>query len=150
VGATAYGIYRSTSPGAETFFDLAYTNSYLDTDAAPGTTYYYKVTTVLSTTEGTLESVKSSEVSASWTLATPTGLVAASSPPGVGLTWAAATGASAYNVYRGASSGTEALYAVGVLSPSYLDAATVPGTTYYYKVSATAGNTLGSFESALS
>ena len=45
-GATSYGIYRGTAPGAEgaTAIGTATSNSFTDTGLNNGTTYYYKVT----------------------------------------------------------------------------------------------------------
>jgi fibronectin type 3 domain-containing protein len=45
-GATGYSVYRGTSPGGEATTALATpaTNSFTDTSAVNGTTYYYKVT----------------------------------------------------------------------------------------------------------
>ena len=55
------------------------------------------------------------------------------------LTWTASTNADVlwYSVYRSATpGGPYARLATGLASPSYADAATTPGTTYYYRVTA--------------
>jgi fibronectin type 3 domain-containing protein len=70
-GAATYNIYRSTTAGGEgtspTWSGVTGT-SYVDTTAASGTTYYYKVTAVdpksASPTDTTGESARSAEVSA--------------------------------------------------------------------------------------
>ena len=68
----------------------------------------------------------------------PTGLAAV---PGVGivtLSWSSTTPSPVtYSVYRGTSPGGEALFDNGVLTEAYEDGDVVPGTTYYYRVSAT-------------
>lgn len=59
-GASYYIIYRSTSSGQETQLTTSATNSYTDTNVSNGTTYYYQVSAVKGSREGT----KSSEASA--------------------------------------------------------------------------------------
>ncbi len=61
-------------------------------------------------------------------------------PPGMG-----GKGITGYNVYRGTSSGNESTtpIAVNVTGTTYLDAATVSGTKYFYQVRAVAGTTVG-------
>jgi hypothetical protein len=54
----------------------------------------------------------------------------------VALTWAASTGATNYQVWRGTSAGGETLLASSVATTSYTDNTVVSGTTYYYVVKA--------------
>jgi len=58
-GATAYRVYRGTSPGAETLLASSVTNSYVDAAASAGTNYVYEVTA----TQAASESGRSNEVS---------------------------------------------------------------------------------------
>lgn len=51
----------------------------------------------------------------------------------VALSWTDVS-ADSYNVYRGLSSGTETLYASGIVALGYVDTGVVNGTTYFYKV----------------
>lgn len=60
--------------------------------------------------------------------------VAASGSGGATLTWNAAVGALTYNVYRGATPGSETLYAAGVSLTTYTDPS--PATANYYTVTA--------------
>ena len=73
----------------------------------------------------------------------PTGLAASASGSQVSLSWTAASdgesGISGYRVYRGVSSGGEALLTQTGNVTSYTDSSTSPGTTYFYKVSAVNG-----------
>ncbi|MDH5217554.1 MAG: hypothetical protein OEX19_07655, partial [Gammaproteobacteria bacterium] len=55
----------------------------------------------------------------------------------VNLTWAAATGASSYNIYRSETSASYgAALTTGVTTTGYDDSTAVNGTTYYYTVTA--------------
>ena len=79
----------------------------------------------------------------------PTGLVAFPGNGLVALTWAAASGASTYKVYRSTTPGGEGStpYAAGINTTSYSDNAVTNGTTYYYTVSAV--NNIGESEQSL-
>jgi hypothetical protein len=77
----------------------------------------------------------------------PTGLSAAPAGSGViALSWTASTGTApiTYNVYRGTASGGESTTPIttGVNATTYADTSVSPGSTYYYKISAT--NSIGS------
>ena len=67
----------------------------------------------------------------------PTGVGASAGNAQVSVTWSPASGATSYNLYRGASAGGEGAtpYKTNVTSPS-VDTGLTNGTTYYYKVSA--------------
>jgi cellulose 1,4-beta-cellobiosidase len=58
----------------------------------------------------------------------------------VSLTWTAAGGAQAYNLYRGTASNGETQLAPGIAGTSYVDTAVTNGTTYYYKIAGTNAN----------
>jgi len=68
----------------------------------------------------------------------PTGLKATAGNAQVSLSWAASSGATSYNVYRGTSAGGEGTTAIatGVTATSYINTGLTNGTTYYYKVAA--------------
>lgn len=70
----------------------------------------------------------------------PTGLAATAGSGQVALSWTASSGASAYNIYRGTSSGTEVLVASGISGTSYTNTGLTNGTDYYYVVTAANGN----------
>ena len=70
--------------------------------------------------------------------AAPTGLTATAGNAQVSLSWTASSGATSYNVYRGASSGGEGSTAIatGITATAYTDSSVTNGTAYYYKVAA--------------
>ena len=144
-GAVSYNIYRGSSPGGESATPLA-TNvlgdTFVDTSATNGTTYYYEVSAV--DTGG--ESARSAEATATPQLPSavafaPQGLTATPGDQTVNLLWQAASGASSYNIYRGTASGAEMLVRSGVTSTSYNDTGLTDGVPYYYKV--TSVNVIG-------
>jgi len=74
----------------------------------------------------------------------PTNLVATGSNARVALSWSApssngGSSVTGYDVYRGTTSGSEALLTSVGTTTSYSDSAVSNGTTYYYKVSAVNG-----------
>ena len=73
--------------------------------------------------------------------AAPINLAATAGNNQVALSWAASSGATSYNVYRGTASGQEALLHSGVSGTSYTDSTAANGTTYFYEV--TAVNSVG-------
>ncbi|MCS7046169.1 MAG: IPT/TIG domain-containing protein, partial [Gemmataceae bacterium] len=77
------------------------------------------------------------------TLTVPPGDVFALASSGVvALTWSAPAGAVRYHVYRGTSPGRQeaTLLAADLNAPRYIDTEVVPGTTYYYTVTAVNAN----------
>jgi hypothetical protein len=56
------------------------------------------------------------------------------------VSWAAAAGATSYNVYRSTTSGTAGTLAGSSTTTSYVDTAGTVGTTYYYTVKAANSN----------
>jgi fibronectin type 3 domain-containing protein len=133
LGASGYNIKRSTTSGAEVFFDTVGTTSYYDTAVVNGTTYFY---TVQSTNTAGV-SADSSEASATPNLppSAPTGLAAMAGNSQVSLSWMTSAGAASYNVKRSTTSGTEVTI-VNVGSTSYTDTSAVKFTPYFYTVSA--------------
>jgi len=72
----------------------------------------------------------------------PTNLTGVAGSGQVALSWTASTGATAYNVYRGAVFDGEATTPIAtVTSPSFTDTGVSNGTLYFYEVAAT--NSLG-------
>ena len=107
LGAASYNVYYSTTTGVTTANGTKISGvtatSFNQTGLTNDTTYYYIVTTV----DGTQESVPTSQVSATPEAPppAPTGLTAIAGNTMVGLTWAPAAHAASYNVYYSAVSG---------------------------------------------
>jgi phosphatidylinositol-3-phosphatase len=91
-------------------------------------------------------------ITVAWTTAVPgTSTLSAQAGDGrVSLTWTAASGAQAYNLYRGTSSNGETQLAPGIAGTSYVDTAVTNGTTYYYKIAGTNENGEGALSSEVS
>ena len=152
-GAGSYNIYRGTAPGAEGATPVAAEvpiNSYTDTSASNGTTYYYKVTAV----NWVGESAQSAEVSV-----TPSGPTA---PTNLStsylyvpeLIWNEQGGVCEYNIYSAATPGGEGstpiesgivagINMINPLAPDYCSISpSGTGPCYvYYQLTAVAGTT---------
>jgi hypothetical protein len=74
-------------------------------------------------------------------LPAPTNLVATSGQGAIDLVWTPSSGALTYTISRSTTSGSgyEVLSAGTVVAPPYADATAVPGTTYFYTVTAVDG-----------
>lgn len=79
--------------------------------------------------------------------APPASLVAVTGSSRVTLTWAASSGATSYNIYRGTTSSGQGLIPVytGVAGTSKIDTGLTNGTTYYYKVTAVNAGGMGGY-----
>jgi predicted phage tail protein len=137
---TAYEVYSGTTPGGETL--LTTVGNVLDYTAGSltnGQVYYFKVTAVNSVGEG----AQSNEASATPVTepSAPLSLSATSGNAQAMLTWSApasngGTTITGYRVYRGTTSGGEALLTTLGNVLSYTNTGLTNGQSYYYKVSA--------------
>lgn len=136
--ATGYNVKRSLTPGGpyETIRTTVDT-SFIDTTVTNGTTYYYIVTAVNSGGE----SKNSNEASATpYTDGIPTNLFG-TWDGGIILSWDSVVGATGYNVKRSLTSGGPyTIIASNVSTSFYFDKDAIPGTNYYYVVSAVNAN----------
>lgn len=142
--ATSCNVYRATSSaGAKTLLGNPTENTFDDTTATPGVTYYYFVTACI----GTDCSDFSTEDTGWRKLSAPANLQASdgSFTGKVQLTWTASIGATYYEVYRAMSwSGTKTLIGTP-MTTNYYDSTATPGITYYYWVKACLGARCSAF-----
>ncbi|MEJ5166154.1 MAG: trypsin-like peptidase domain-containing protein [Thermoanaerobaculia bacterium] len=138
-GATSYKILRTTNSDCSTGLTqigTSSTNSYSDTTATAGTTYYY----VVRATNSCGDSSNSNCVSGVRlsTPSAPTNLTATGTCSGVNLTWNSVSGATSYNILRTTNSNcSTGLSQIGTSTTnSYTDTTASGGTTYYYVVQA--------------
>ena len=134
-GAEKYYIYRGTSERSLSYYASSKTNSYIDTAATVGTTYYYRVTPVMGT-EGAMSNMVFVKCAAAQsTSAKPTAPVlnittSAGKPQ---IYWSPVSGAARYSIYR-STDGKAFKYYDSTRSTSYTNTGAVIGTTYYYKI----------------
>jgi hypothetical protein len=137
--ATSYNVKHALSSGGP-YTTIASTanTSCNDSNVIDGVTNYY----VVSALNIGGESANSAEVSAiPWFSPPPTILLPITNynfGPVI-LTWTTSPGATGYNVKRSTSTGTETTIATNTPSTTYSDGTTLPGTTYFYVVSALNG-----------
>ena len=134
-GAVSYRIYRSESRGTGySLLGTTSSTSYVNTGAAAGKTYYYRVKAV---NRNGMASGYSNIVSGKATLPAPVlniGLSVSSGKPM--LAWDAVPGATSYRIYRSTSRGTGYSLLATTTSTSYVNTSAAKGTTYYYRVKA--------------
>ena len=134
-GAVSYRIYRSESRGTGySLLGTTSSTSYVNTGAAAGKTYYYRVKAV---NRDGMASAYSNIVSGKATLPAPVlniGLSVSSGKPM--LAWDAVPGATSYRIYRSTSRGTGYSLLATTSSTSYVNTSAAKGTTYYYRVKA--------------
>lgn len=119
----------SVDPGITTF---------TDSGLVTGATYYYQV----AAREGLASSPASPILTVTTLPQPPTGLSAQTGNGEVDLSWTASLGAAAYNVSRSTTNGGPYVTVASVSGTSFIDASVTNGVTYYYVVTATAGNAI--------
>ena len=136
-GAAKYEIYRSTQQSTGfTLLGTTTSTSYVNTGAAVGTTYYYKVRAL--NVDGAAGAYSSTVSGAAKAVApaAPTVTVTYSDSGKPKLTWGAVSGAASYRVYRSESRGTGYSLLGTTTSTSYVNTGAAVGKTYYYRVKA--------------
>ena len=137
-GAASYEVYRSTQQSTGfTKINTTTSTSYVNTGAAAGTIYYYKVRAANSDgLAGAYSNVVSGSVKSTvpGTPSVTVGLSSASGKPQ--LTWSAVTGAASYEVYRSTQKDSGFTKINTTTATSYVNTGAAAGTTYYYKVRA--------------
>ncbi len=140
---TGYRLYRGSFAGTETLLaTLGVALSYTDMGLTNGHAYYYQVSATNAVGEGSRSNeVSATPVSSATVPSAPQSLVATAGNAQVVLTWqapvsdggAAITG---FKIYRGTSSGSEAVLTTVGSVLTYTDSTVTNGVTYYYQVSA--------------
>ena len=136
-GAAKYEIYRSTQQSTGfTLLGTTTSTSYVNTGAAVGTTYYYKVRAL--NVDGAAGAYSSTVSGAAKAVApaAPTVTMTYSDGGKPKLTWSAVSGAASYRVYRSESRGTGYSLLGTTTSTSYVNTGAAVGKTYYYRVKA--------------
>ncbi len=146
-GATSYKVKISSTSGGP--YSLAYNaagTSYTQSGLSTSTTYYFVVSAVNGSGEGSNSAQVSATTGSALLPATPLRVV--SSATSLTLGWDAVTGAAGYNVYRGSTAGNTTLYQTGVTGTSWNDTGVTAGTTYYYKLAPVASSGQGTLSNA--
>ena len=136
-GAAKYEIYRSTQQSTGfTLLGTTTSTSYVNTGAAVGKTYYYKVRAL--NVDGAAGAYSSTVSGAAKAVApaAPTVTMTYSDGGKPKLTWSAVSGATSYRVYRSESRGTGYSLLGTTTSTSYVNTGAAAGKTYYYRVKA--------------
>ena len=136
-GAAKYEIYRSTQQSTGfTLLGTTTSTNYVNTGAAVGKTYYYKVRAL--NVDGAAGAYSSTVSGAAKAVApaAPTVTMTYSDSGKPKLTWSAVSGAVSYRVYRSESRGTGYSLLGTTTSTSYVNTGAAVGKTYYYRVKA--------------
>ena len=148
-GATSYRIYRSESRGTGySLLGTTSSTSYVNTGAAAGKTYYYRVKAV---NRDGVASAYSNIVSGKATLSAPVlniGLSVSSGKPM--LAWDAVPGATSYRIYRSTTRGSGYSLLATTTSTSHVNTSAVKGKTYYYRVKACSAAGLSPYSNIVS
>jgi fibronectin type 3 domain-containing protein len=146
--ADGYNVYRATNHGAFTLYAVlpalnasdmeggpqSTTYGWVDTGVQPGTFYEYHIEAY------NIAGYNDFAGTGTTTLTIAPALSAVSGSNTVLLSWLAPTGATAYNLYRGATSGSETLLASNLSGNTFADTTAVNGKSYFYYLTALNGN----------
>ena len=136
-GAAKYEIYRSTQQSTGySLLGTTTSTSYVNTGAAVGTTYYYKVRAVNSAGTSAYSNIVSGRAKAAIPAAPRVTIGNSSASGKPQLTWAAVDGAAKYEIYRSTQQSTGFTLLGTTTSTNYVNTGAAVGTTYYYKVRA--------------
>ena len=136
-GAAKYEIYRSTQQSTGySLLGTTTSTSYVNTGAAVGTTYYYKVRAVNSAGTSAYSNIVSGRAKAAIPAAPRVTIGNSSASGKPQLTWAAVDGAAKYEIYRSTQQSTGFALLGTTTSTSYVNTGAAVGKTYYYKVRA--------------
>lgn len=132
--ATKYDIYRNGALYAADITGTSFSNTYVT--SGTNYTYYVKAKNATGSTNnsnGTLSRTASCGLGTFTLTATP---VCTNNVSAINLSWTAASGAAAYDIYRNGS-----LYATNLTTTSFANTYVTTGTTYTYYIAAKNGST---------
>ena len=136
-GAAKYEIYRSTQQSTGySLLGTTTSTSYVNTSAAAGITYYYKVCAVNSAGTSAYSNIVSGRAKAAIPAAPRVTIGNSSASGKPQLTWAAVDGAAKYEIYRSTQQSTGFTLLGTTTSTNYVNTGAAVGKTYYYKVRA--------------
>ena len=136
-GAASYRVYRSESRGTGySLLGTTTSTSYVNTGAAAGKTYYYRVKAVNSAGTSAYSNIVSGRAKAAIPAAPRVTIGTSSASGKPQLTWAAVDGAAKYEIYRSTQQSTGFTLLGTTTSTSYVNTGAAVGKTYYYKVRA--------------
>lgn len=154
-GAESYQLVRAASTGGPYALVASTTDTnFSDTGLMAGSTYVYalEVTTAVGTSELSHEAGVTTPTAPPATNppGSPTALTASPAVDSVTLSWTAPTdpgtpALTSYDLFRGTTAGGESDTALAVIessTTSYVDHSVIPGTTYYYTLSAASGGSV--------
>ena len=136
-GAAKYEIYRSTQQSTGySLLGTTTSTSYVNTGAAAGTTYYYKVCAVNSAGTSAYSNIVSGRAKAAIPAAPRVTIGTSSASGKPQLTWAAVDGAAKYDVYRSNRADGTFSKVGSTDKTTYVNTGAVKGVTYFYKIRA--------------
>jgi len=143
--AKTYLLLRANQSGIYQTLTELNTTTYTDHDVQAGQSYSYKV---VGRKEDGTHSAPSAVVTASPgavsaekdELAAPSGLTVKPGAVGIDISWNSVTGASSYTVYRSTEAGGSYQKVASVTGTNHTDIGALPGTTFFYKVTAVNGS----------
>ncbi len=137
-GADKYYVYRGTKESNIEYYASSKTNSFIDTSAVTGSTYYYWVTPVTGSTEGSKSNMVYVKCAAAANTSAKPAAPALKITTSAGkpqIYWSPVSGATSYSIYRSTDNKNFNWYD-STTNTSYTNSSTTLGTTYYYKVKA--------------
>ena len=149
-GAASYRVYRSESRGTGySLLGTTTSTSYVNTGAAVGKTYYYRVKAVNSAGTSAYSNIVSGRAKAAIPAAPRVTIGNSSASGKPQLTWAAVDGAAKYDVYRSNSADGTFSKVGSTDKTTYVNTGAVQGVTYFYKIRAVGASGASGFSNTV-
>ena len=149
-GAASYRVYRSESRGTGySLLGTTTSTSYVNTGAAVGKTYYYRVKAVNSAGTSAYSNIVSGRAKAAIPAAPRVTIGTSSASGKPQLTWAAVDGAAKYDVYRSNSADGTFSKVGSTDKTTYVNTGAVKGVTYFYKIRAVGASGASGFSNTV-